>query len=280
MKNKKIKKEVLKSSNQSIQKRYLQMIISLFFSAIIYNFLIEPSRITTGGVNGIALILKYISHITPAITIFIVSAILLVFSYIFLGKERTKGTLVATIVYPLFVYLTKFLSPLMQIDMNDLLVISIFIGFAGGVCNGLLYKTGQIIYDKFKIPIGKTNFVINTIIVLIGGYYFGITMIMYAVIINYINSLVVDKILLGVSKNKSIYIVTDEAEKIKQFIMEEMNHTVTVFDVEGAYTNTNREILLTVIPSKEYFEITESIKLLDPNIFYVVSDAYEVKGAK
>jgi len=282
MKNKKIKKEVLKSSNQSIQKRYLQMIISLFFSAIIYNFLIEPSRITTGGVNGIALILKYISHITPAITIFIVSAIL--------GKERTKGTLVATIVYPLFVYLTKFLSPLMQIDMNDLLVISIFIGFAGGVCNGLLYKTGfsngglpiisQIIYDKFKIPIGKTNFVINTIIVLIGGYYFGITMIMYAVIINYINSLVVDKILLGVSKNKSIYIVTDEAEKIKQFIMEEMNHTVTVFDVEGAYTNTNREILLTVIPSKEYFEITESIKLLDPNIFYVVSDAYEVKGAK
>ena len=107
MKNKKIKKEVLKSSNQSIQKRYLQMIISLFFSAIIYNFLIEPSRITTGGVNGIALILKYISHITPAITIFIVSAILLVFSYIFLGKERTKGTLVATIVYPLFVYLTN-----------------------------------------------------------------------------------------------------------------------------------------------------------------------------
>ena len=260
------------------------MIISLFFSAIIYNFLIEPSRITTGGVNGIALILKYISHITPAITIFIVSAILLVFSYIFLGKERTKGTLVATIVYPFF------LSPLIQIDMNDLLVISIFIGFAGGVCNGLLYKTGfsngglpiisQIIYDKFKIPIGKTNFVINTIIVLIGGYYFGITMIMYAVIINYINSLVVDKILLGVSKNKSIYIVTDEAEKIKQFIMEEMNHTVTVFDVEGAYTNTKREILLTVIPSKEYFEITESIKLLDPNIFYVVSDAYEVKGAK
>ena len=105
-------------------------------------------------------------------------------------------------------------------------------------------------------------------------------MIMYAVIINYINSLVVDKILLGVSKNKSIYIVTDESEKIKQFIMEEMNHNVTVFDVEGAYTNTKREILLTVIPSKEYFEITESIKLLDPNIFYVVSDAYEVKGAK
>ena len=93
-------------------------------------------------------------------------------------------------------------------------------------------------------------------------------------------SIVVDKILLGVSKNKSIYIVTDEGDKIKNFITKEMNHTITVFSVEGAYSGKKREILLTVIPTKEYFKITESIKVLDPNIFYVVSDAYEVKGAK
>ena len=127
---------------------------------------------------------------------------------------------------------------------------------------------------------GKTNFVINSIIVLIGGYYFGITMIMYAIIINYINSIIVDKILLGISKNKSIYIVTEKSDEIKKFIINEMHHSITVFQVEGAYTNEKREVLLTIIPTREYFEITESIKLLDKNVFYVVSDAYEVKGAK
>lgn len=290
MKENNIKEDVFKKSKKSTFSRYLQMIISLFFSALIYNFFIQPAKIATGGVNGIAVILKYIFKIKPAITILVISLILLVFSYIFLGKDRTKGTLVATILYPTFVYLTNYLSPLIQINMDDLLVISIFIGFAGGICNGFLYKTGfsngglpiisQILFDKFKIPIGRTNFVINTAIVLVGGYYFGITMIMYAIIINYINSLVVDKILLGVSKNKSIYIVTEQGSKIKKFIMKDMQHTVTVFNVEGAYTQKKREILLTVIPTREYFEITESIKLLDPNIFYVVSDAYEVKGAK
>ena len=290
MTEKKIKENIFNKTPKTTASRYTQMIISLFASALLYNFFIEPARIATGGVNGIAVILKYLFRFKPAITIFSISAILLIFSYIFLGKEKTKGTLVATIVYPLFVYLTNFLAPLIQINIDDLLVISIFIGFVGGICNGLLYKTGfsngglpiisQILFEKYKIPIGRTNFIINTIIVIIGGYYFGITMIMYAIIINYINSLVVDKILLGVSKNKSIFIVTEKGDKIKKFIMEEMGHTVTIFDVEGAYSHKKREILLTVIPTKEYFQITESLKILDNNVFFVVSDAYEVKGFK
>lgn len=290
MKEHSIQDSVFNKSPKSTTARYIQMIISLFVSALLYNFFIEPANIATGGVNGIAVIFKHLFRLKPAITIFIISSILLVFSYIFLGKDKTKGTFVATIVYPLFVYLTNYLSPLIQIDMDDLLIISIFIGLIGGICNGLLYKTGfsnggipiisQILLEKFKIPIGKTNFVINSIIVVIGGYYFGITMIMYAIIINYINSLVVDKILLGVSKNKSIFIVTSNGTQIKDFIMKEMKHTVTIFNAEGAYSKKNKEILMTVIPSREYFEITESIKILDKNIFYVVSDAYEVKGAK
>ena len=290
MNDKKIPENIFSKTPKSNTARYFQMLISLFFSALLYNYLIEPSRIATGGVNGVAVILKYLLRFNPAITIFTLSASLLVFSYIFLGKEKTKGTLVASIAYPLFVHFTKYFAPLIQINLDDMLVISIFIGLIGGLCNGLLYKTGfsnggfpiisQILFERFKIPIGKTNFIINTIIILIGGYYFGINMIMYAIIINYINSLVIDKILLGISKNKSIFIVTTQPTKIKDFILNEMHHTITIFDVEGAYTSKKRQILLTVIPTKEYFQITESIKIIDDKVFFVVSDAYEVKGFK
>ena len=192
-------------------------------------------------------------------------------------------------MYPLFVYLTGYLKPLVTISLDDMLIISIFIGAIGGLCNGLIYKTGfnngglpvisQILFEKFRIPMGHTNLVLNSILIIIGGYYFGITMIMYAIIINYVNSIVVDKILLGISKNKSIYIVTEKSKEIKDFIIKEMDHSVTVFEVEGSYSKTKKEILMTVIPTREYFQITESIKLLDPKVFYVVNDAYEVKGA-
>ena len=286
----KIKEKIFGESKKTNFSRYVQMIISIFILALLYNVIIQPANITSGGINSIAIILKHLFRIDSLLTISCLTAFFILISYLFLGKKKTRGTLVAAILYPIFVYITSFLRPLINIDTSDMFMISIIVGVISGFCNGLLYKTGfsngglpvisQILHKKFKIPMGKCNLVINSIIVLIGGYYFGINMVMYAIIINYINSIIVDKIMLGISKNKSIYIVTKEREKIKKFIIEDMKHSITILKGEGAYSNKKQEVILSIIPTREYFEITESIKLIDPDVFYIVSDAYEVKGGK
>ena len=290
MNSKNIKEKVFEEAGAKLLPRYFFMIISLFISALLYNFLLQPAKIVSGGIAGLAIINKHQNNVEPYMTILIISIIMLILSYIFLGKERTKGTILATFIYPLFVYLTGFLTRYIKIDMSDLLVISIFIGVIGGISNGMLYKTGfsngglpiisQILFKYYKIPIGKTNFIINILIILLGGYIFGTTMIMYAIIINYINSLIVDKMVLGISKNKAIYIMTQQEDKVKKFLIDDMNHTATVFNVNGGFLNKKGEMILTVVPTREYFEVTESIKILDPNVFYVVNNAYEVKGGK
>ena len=266
------------------------MINSLFVTALLYNLLLQPTKIITGGVNGLAIINKYLNGINPSLTIFIISIVMLILSYIYLGRKRTTGTFVATFLYPLFIEITSNINQYIQIELTDLLVISIFIGVIGGLANGFLYKTGfsngglpiisQILFDKLKIPIGKTNFIINITIILLGSLFFGTNMIMYAIIILYINSLIVDKIILGNSNNKAIYIFTSKEEEIKDFLIKDMNHTATLFDVRGAYLNKKRKMILTVVPTTEYFQVTESIKLLDPQVFYLVNNAYEVKGGK
>lgn len=285
-----IKEEVFLKSQKTKTSRYLVMLLSLLISALLYNLLMQPAKIVTGGVNGLAIINKYLNHVNPSITIFIISLLMLLLSYFFLGKERTSGTLIATFTYPILVEITSYLTRYIIIDFSDLLVISIFIGVIGGFANGILYKTGfsngglpiisQIFYKYFDIPIGKTNFIINTIIVLLGSLIFGTNMIMYALIILFINSLIVDKVILGTAKNKAIYIWTNKEQEIKSFLIKEMNHTATIFDIKGAYQNKKHQMILTVIPTREYFQVTESIKLLDPNVFYLVNDAYEVKGGK
>lgn len=290
MEDKQIKESIIKKSNKTLFSRYLVMFISLFVSAILYNLLLQPTKIITGGVNGLAIINKYLNGIKPSLTIFIISLVMLILSYIYLGKKRTAGTLIATFIYPLFVELTSNINTYIPIDLTDLLVISIFIGVIGGLANGALYKTGfsngglpiisQILFDKFKIPIGKTNFILNIAIILIGSMFFGTNMIMYAIIILYINSLIVDKIILGSSNNKAIYIFTSKEKEIKEFLIKDMNHTATLFNVRGGFLNKKKQMILTVIPTSEYFQITESIKLLDPDVFYLVNNAYEVKGGK
>ena len=286
MNEKEIPKKVIKNYKNRTIAKYVQTLIAVFILALLYNFFIEPAYLVIGGINAVAVLSKYLFRINPKITLTIASLFFLIISYIFLGKEKTKGTLLATIAYPIFVYLTEYLKPLIHINMDDMLIMCIFIGAVGGICNGFIYKAGftngglpvisSILFEKFRIPIGKTNLVLNSILIIIGGYYFGLTMIMYAIIINYINSGVVDKILLGISKNKSIYIITEKSDEIKKFIVNEMKHSVTTLKGEGSFSQKNKNVILSVIPTKEYFQVTESIKLIDPDVFYVVSDAYEV----
>ena len=275
---------------KKLLQRYIVMITCLFLSSIVFNLLTLPANIVTGGVNGLAVILNYISGVKPSIIIFIISFILLIFSYIYLGVERTSGTVVATIVYPLFVQLTSIVHDYIPLETNDLLVISIFLGVILGVLNGFICKTGfsgggipaisQILHKKFKISVGKCNFFVNTLIVLFGASIFGWTMVMYSVIILYISGFTMDKVLLGVGGNKAFYIITKEEEKVRDYIVKQMKHTVTEFKVKGAFLEKRRTCFLSVIPTHEYFRVTEGLKEIDPEAFFVVCDAYQVEGGK
>ncbi len=270
--------------------RTIMIIVSLFISSLAYNLFLLPTNLVAGGANGISIIIKHVYTIDPSITIFIVLVICNILSFIFLGKERTIGTLFATILYPIFVEITSIFTNKITIDTTDLFLVVIFTGILTGIASGLMYKTGysngglpvisQILYKYYKIPIAKSNLVLNSIVVIIGGIYFGWTMVMYAIILLYINSIIIDKVLLGISNNKAFYIITKEDKKVKDYIINVMHHSVTTFDVKGAFLEKKRRVLLTVIPSREYYRVTEGIKLIDKEVFFLATDAYQVEGGK
>lgn len=286
-----LENDILKKiKNKKVISRYLMMIFALFIAAFLFNLFIVPTKIVTGGVNGIAILTNHIYHWDNSIVIFAISLILLIFSFIFLGIERTSGTIVATFVYPLFVKITSYLVGYISIETNDLVLISIFIGVIGGFANGLMYKTGfsngglpiisQILYQKYKISISKSSFIVNGIIVFIGGLTFGWTKVMYALIILFINSIVLDRVMLGISNKKAFYIITSKPESVRKYIIDHLHHSVTVFDVKGGFLEKKRKVLLTVIPSREYFTVTEGIRTIDEEVFFLACDAYQVEGGK
>ena len=249
-----------------------------------------PSKLVTGGVGCITIITKYLYNWNPSIVTFLISISLLLLSFLYLGIEKTSGSVVATIIYPFFVQLTAGIGNYITIDMTDLLLVSIFIGVISGVLNGIMYKIGfsngglpiisQILFQDFNIPISHSSFILNTIIIIIGGIFFGLTNVMYALIILFINSLLIDRVILGISKNKAFYIITHKDEEVRDYIINQLHHSVTVFDVKGGFLEKKRKVLLTVVPSREYFQVTSGIKVLDDAAFFLACDAYQVEGGK
>ena len=72
-----------------------------------------------------------------------------------------------------------------------------------------------------------------------------------------------DKVVLGISDNKVFYIITDKDEEIKTYIMDYLKHGVTIFDVKSGYKNKNDNVLMTVLPTKDYYRLREGIKEID-----------------
>lgn len=266
------------------------LLIAQLINALVYNIFLLPLNIVSGGTGGIATITKHLYHIDPSIMILILSVACIIISLMYLGIKKTAGAVIASFAYPLFVNLTSPIAKLISLNTNDMFIIIIFAGVLSGIACGLIYKTGynsggftvicQIFYEKFNIAISKSSLIINGIIILLGGMFFGSTNAMYAIIYLYINNIVMDKVLLGISNNKAFYIITSEEEQIKEYLIDTLHHNVTIFDVKGGFLEKRRKVLLSVIPSREYYKVADGIKNIDKEAFFVVTDSYEVIGGK
>jgi uncharacterized membrane-anchored protein YitT (DUF2179 family) len=157
-----------------------------------------------------------------------------------------------------------------------------------GIAYGLVYKIGcttggsdiaaQIINKYFGLRIGSANTLLNVIIVLFGGFVFGWDKVLYAILTLYIIGLATDKILLGVSYSKKFFIITDKDDEVKKYIFTEFKQPVTEIDAVGGYTNNADQVLMCVVPTRDYFKLKEGISLIDNKAFFIVTDAYELNN--
>ena len=179
------------------------------------------------------------------------------------------------------------------VDYKNERFISKFVLLSGivlGIANGLMYKSGysnggltvitQSLDKYYKISVAKSGFFINGAVIITGMFFFGATNTLYAVLCLYIRSIITDKVILGISSNKAFYIITSEEEKVKDFVIDDLGHNATIFDVKGAFLEKKRHVILTVVPTREYFKVTEGIKSIDEDAFFVVTDSYQVVGGK
>ncbi len=277
-----------KVKKQHLIKRYTYLIVALFIAAIGYNLLVYPAKIVAGGANGLSILIDKIFHIPPYIFILVFSVSVLIISLFVLGIEKSSGSIVATFLYPVFVNLTSGITTIIDVGKSDMILICLFAGLISGWTSGIIYKTGfssgglslvnQMIYEKFKISISKVNFFSNMVIVLLGAYYYGIENIIYAFIVLYIISIVIDRVLLGISKHKVFYIMTSKEEEVKNYLLKNLGQKVTEFDVISGYLNKNDKVLMTVVPTKNYIKLKEEVEKIDANSFFVIADSYQTSA--
>ena len=275
-----------KVENKDLIKRYIMLIIALFIYAVAYNMFFVNTGLILGGSGGIAILLK--DFLRPSITIAALSVISLILSAIFMDKRFTINSIVGSILAPLFVELTKDMVIGFTIPTKDMMLVVICGGFLIGIANGLSSRSGlstggvdtiiHIISKKLKFSHGNLYAIINGIIIILGGFVLGYRIALYALIDLYIISILTDKVVLGISSNKTFFVVTDKVDEVKEYITDTLSKGITVLDAIGGYSNNKQDVLMVVVPTLEFYKVREGILSIDQNAFITITDSYQVYG--
>lgn len=269
---------------------FLIIVIGTLISAIAFNVFFSPYHIVSGGLSGIAVLLNYLFSFDEALVIFILSVLLFIVGFLFLNKEEMLKSFLGSLLFPLFIYLSNLVLIKLNLQIDNRLLAAIVGGVLFGFGLGIIYKEGYTtggvdiltkIFNKyFHLPFGVLTFIIDLIITFMGCIVFGLETFIYSGISIYVYSVMIDKVILGLSGNKSFYIITDKPDEVKKFVVDVLNHGVTTLKGTGAFSGDAKYILFVVIPTRDYYKLKDGLRKIDEKAFFVVSNSYEVGGGK
>ena len=287
IRKKRVEDIVNQVKNKGLIKRYLLLIIGCFIVAFAFNVFFLKNNIVCFGISGLSIVANQFG-INPSMFILTANIILLVISYFVLGLEETKNSLVGSLIFPVFTQITAGFIDVINFEGMELLVIAVFGAVLSGFGLGIIFKTGfttggtdiidKILTKYTNISIGKAMIFVEGLVVISGKLVFSWEIVLYGFIVLYIISYLTDKVILGISQSKAFYIVTDKEDEVREYLISYIHSGVTMLSAKGGYTNEKQSMILTVVPTKDYYIVKEGIRTIDSKAFFLVCDAYEVSN--
>ena len=206
-----------------------------------------------------------------------------------LGPRFGTKTVVGFVLTSVFVDVISYFSEFKPLVDSDPLLSSIFGGAIIGVGVGLIFKSkatsggsdviAMIIARYTRLPLGQLMMGVDSVIVLIGFVAFGDWHIpLYSWITIFVMGKVIDAVLQGVSYEKTIFIVSDQHQAIRDKIIKDLNRGGTYLTGEGMFNGNEKKVIFTVVNRRELAMLEEFINQVDPKAFLTVMDANEILG--
>jgi uncharacterized membrane-anchored protein YitT (DUF2179 family) len=263
-----------------------------------------PFKASPGGAAGVAQIFYYILNVPAGVMMFAINIPLFIIGVIIFGKMFGVKTLWGIFWLSFFTDFfnsNAFLSADFLKDflfrINDQTVSFTNEVFLGVVAGSLLLGLGAGLVIKFNgstggsdIPalmirkyfgftVGMSYFMIDSIIIFAVGIIFrNPNLILWGFVSLYITTKSTDFVVEGLSYTKELFIISSDSEKIKKYILKDLDRGFTLLKGEGGYTGEPKDIIYVALHTRELPKIKARIKEVDPKAFVVVNDAYEVFG--
>lgn len=276
-------KENTSSVSRTLKEYFIITVAVLIMDIGIYVFKF-PNNFSFGGVSGMAVVFAKFLPFTASV----INLVLLVVGFAFLGRnfglKTAYVTVLSSVLLNVFEHLFPMSGPLTdQISLELcfailLPAIAAALLFFENASGGGTDIIAMIIKKYSTMNISTALLLCDLLIVVMAFFVFDTLTGLCSILGLMAKTLVIDKVIERMKLNKFFTIVCDHPEPICDFITEELGHTATTYHAEGAYSHTQRTVILTVVDVNQAILLQRFIKKNEPTAFITVTKSSEIIG--
>ncbi|KRM24569.1 hypothetical protein FC90_GL000275 [Latilactobacillus graminis DSM 20719] len=259
-----------------------------FLAAVSVNLFLIPAKIYSSGVTGIAQLLTALvtymgGSLSVATLVFILNVPLLILAWFKINHQYAIFSIIAVFTSVLFLKIIPVpVHPIVTERFAGALFGGALIGLGVGLCFKAGFSTGgtdvivTLVGRLTGKRVGVVNNIINGMIILAAGIFFGWGAALYSIVEIFISSLLMDYIYIQQQK-VTVTIFTKRPEVLKKR-MREFIHGATELDGTGLYTNQETTVIMTVVSKYDLTELKRAVKDADPDAFVNIQSTMNLWG--
>ena len=257
---------------------------TIIVAAAVFFFML-PSKVSVGSGAALAMVLSNFIPLSVSTITLIMNISLLVIGFLLVGPEFGAKTVYCSILMPLIMGLFEQIFPHFQSITQDPLLdvicyilvvgVGLAILFSRNASSGGLDIVAKIINKYLRVDLGQAMSTAGLVVALSSALCYDSKTVVLSLLGTYFGGMVVDHFIFGINIKRRVCVISPQLDSIVQFVLHDLHSGATLNEIIGAYDNTPRTEMITIVDKNEYRLLMDYIRKIDPKAFvtvYSVSD--------
>lgn len=257
---------------------------NIIVAAAVFFFML-PSHVSVGSATALAMVLSNFIPLSVSTITLIMNLGLLVIGFLLIGPEFGAKTVYCAILMPVVLGIFENLFPnfqsLTQDPLLDVICYILVVGvglsilFSRNASSGGLDIVAKIINKYLKIDLGQAMSASGMMVALSSALCYDSKTVILSILGTYFGGMIVDHFIFGINIKRRVCVISVHLDRIVDFVLHDLHSGATLNEIIGAYDNTPRREMITIVDKQEYRRLMDFVREIDPKAFvtvYSVSD--------
>ena len=248
-------------------------------------FFMLPSHVSVGSGAALAMVLSNFIPLSVSTITLLLNIFLLVIGFLLIGPEFGGKTVYCAVLMPVVMGIYERIFPNFQSLTGDqtldvicyILVVGVglMLLFSYNASSGGLDIVAKLMNKYLRMDMGRAMSVSGILVALSSALCYDTKTVVISVLGTYFGGMIVDHFIFGLNIKRRVCIISPKIDEFVEFILKELHSGATLNEIIGAYDNTPRREIITIVDKQEYRRLMDFVRKTDPKAFvtvYSVSD--------